>query len=110
MTRGPVSRRQWYDWDTKRWMEEHVQVVVDWQPLAQGNLRVAVRMLDLSRPGLDGGLGVGGGCPRPLPPARDVPLKKDFPVGASCIGPIQPRMISTKCNAVLFGKVGGRNQ
>eukprot|EP00667_Euglena_gracilis_P003304 EG_transcript_3313 len=42
--------RQWYDWDTKRWMEEHVQVVVDWQPLAQGNLRVAVRMLDLSRP------------------------------------------------------------
>jgi len=44
-------RKQWYDWDTKMWMEQEAKVIIEWSPpLAQGNLRVALRMLDLSRP------------------------------------------------------------
>ena len=32
-------------------MEQEIEVLIDWQqPIAEGNLRVALRMLDLSRP------------------------------------------------------------
>eukprot|EP00667_Euglena_gracilis_P012326 EG_transcript_12643 len=42
--------KQWYDWPTKQWRSAPAEVKIDWQkPIAEGNLRVALRMVDLSR-------------------------------------------------------------
>jgi hypothetical protein len=43
--------RHWYDWSSKKWLFESTQVQIDWKkPIAAGNLRVALRMVDHSRP------------------------------------------------------------
>jgi hypothetical protein len=46
-----TASKQWYNWDTKQWMQETIEVIIEWSPpLGEGNIRVALRMLDLSRP------------------------------------------------------------
>ena len=40
-----------YDLATKKWKEEKVNVIIDWQsPIGHGSMRTALRMVDLSRP------------------------------------------------------------
>jgi hypothetical protein len=43
--------KHWYDWEKKVWESKEISVLIDWQrPIAEGSLRVAYRMIDLSRP------------------------------------------------------------